>query len=262
MKSVKQQLQELLATNPMTAEVLVKIHALCADPVATQKQSLSDQIAIRNLKAAVNSLRDQLNPAQPVQEPVNKEALLEDLFQLQLKRQQEIIQAGTAVTFGTSEKTFPCLQADPETLMFPAGTPVAIGTHINRNGGLVGIVTGTTQQAGRLKCSLWCPRQTATPFKKSATVTGYNLQNDGLPSPCELLGAALTSARAYSIGALVKCSGVYLEVTGSRQEGGLTIHQVKEFEAPQPPAPIVNRSTPAQEPMQPGHSMYWSRTLA
>ena len=200
---------------------------------------MSNEMILKNLQEQIRDLQKQINPVQ------DNEKQLDDLYQLQLKRQQDINEHGLTVTFGAGEKTFRCLKADDSTVYFQSGTFLAPSMQIKHNGNLLGIVTGTTPQAGRIKCTIFSPRSTAQAYEKSATATGTNLRQSGPPVPCQVNGDTLTTYnKPIATGTIVKCSDTFYEVSSSYTENGLIVHQIKLFEELEKQAPMNHRQTP------------------
>jgi len=233
---LKEQIQALIAVQPMTAATIARIKELISDPSeATTKavQAFHNHREIANLKATISNLKSQLQPANT---PADSEQLLDDLYQLQQKRIAEITQSGFSIRFGTSEKSFPCLQADEKSIHVLTGTPAAIGSPVIHDNELLGIITGTTAQAGRIKCTLWKPKQTAITHEKTATATGWNLRKSGASIPCQFVDNTLTTfAKSFSAGTILQCSGSFYEVLSSTQVDMLVRHKLAPYGDKQAP---------------------------
>ena len=200
---------------------------------------MTNEVILKNLQAQIRDLQSQINPVQ------DQEKQLDDLYQLQLERQKNINENGLTVTFGSGEKTFKCLKANDSTVYFQAGIPVCPSMQIKHNGSLLGIITGSSPQAGRIKCTIFSPRSTAQAFEKSATATGNNLKQSGTSIPCLLSGDTLTTYnQPIVVGTIVKCSDTFFEVTGSYSDNGLHVHQLAPYGDQEKQAPMSHRQTP------------------
>ena len=230
--TIKEQIQSLLDTKPMTAKTVAAIHALLEDPTtATAKQLQADQRTISNLKKTIRNLKEQLAPDQVTKATsADPERLLDSLFQLQQQRASAINSSGFSVKFGSSEKSIPCLQADEKTIYLPAGTPAAIGSHVNADSEFLGIITGTKAEAGRNKCTLWKAGQNAAIHEKTATSTGWNLRKSGGSVPCQFSDDMITTfGKSFPVGTILQCAGSFFEVLSSKQAGQLVHHEVRVF---------------------------------
>lgn len=200
---------------------------------------MTNQEILKSIQDQIRDIKNQLNPVQ------DNEKQLDDLYQLQLKRQQDINENGLTVTFGAGEKTFKCLKVNDSTVYFQAGIPVCPSVQIKYNGSLLGIVTGTTPQAGRIKCTIFSPRAIAQAFEKSATATGNNLKQSGTSIPCLLSGDTLTTYnQPIATGTVLKCSDMFYEITGSYSDNGLHVHQLAPYGDQEKQAPMSHRQTP------------------
>ena len=261
--TTKEQIQALLDTKPMTAAIVTRIKELLADPseaTAKAKQAFHDQREIANLKATVKALKDKITPASDTK-GTSTDQLLDSLFTLQHKRANEINRSGLSVKLGTSDKSFPALQADEKTLYLPAGTPTAIGTHVNADNELLGIITSTTAQAGRLKCEIWKPRQTTAVHEKTATATGWNLRKSSGSIPCQLCDDTVTTfAKSFPVGTILQCSDGFYEVVSSATEGQLVRHALKPYTELAKAAPAPQKGVDTRTGMS-GYSMYHNRVI-
>lgn len=213
----------------------------------------TDSEILKDLQEQVKALKSHINPEQ------DAEKLLDDLYQLQLKRQQQIVQEGIAVTLGAGEKAFKCLKSDDDAVYFQAGTAISPSMHVKHNGNLLGIVTAVNQQAGRLKCTLWTPKQSAQTYQRSETATGHNLKQSGVSMPCQLQGDTLTFyGKSFQAGTILKCQESFFEVIGSYQDGNLYVHKVKEYREPEITAPATPRRAPEAN-LPKNYSLYESR---
>lgn len=229
---LKQQIQELLSTNPMTAKTIAQIKALLADPpTATAKavQAIHDQREIANLKVTIKALRDQLAPSQVTKGNFDStEDMLDQLYSLQLRRTAEIETRGETVTFNTSERSYKALNASPGNLHFPPGTPVTVGTHVKSDSLGFCIITGFKQAAGRIEATTWTPHQTCQTWTATPTKTGSNLKQSGADIPCIVSQDTMTIfGQPLATGQIIKCAGSFFEVAGSYKTGNLFVHQLK-----------------------------------
>lgn len=237
-KQLKAKIEALLDTPVITTAIIDQLHALVLDPKkaksATKQASTSnDKQIVADLRKQVADLKNQLQPKQTTA-IIDQEKLLEDLFQLQLKRQQEIIQKGLDVTIGLSETPFKCLKKSDEAVYFLAGTNVAASQQIKSNGGLIGIITSVSQESGRLLCKLFCPSHTSQVYQKTTTATGQNLKPSGISEPCKISGNTITFySKQFQAGTILNVSGSYFEVLGTRTDGNLVTHSVKAYEMKQ-----------------------------
>lgn len=264
---LKAQIVQLIESTPVfNTETLQQLHALTAEPKTAKsatkpKQSNTDRETVKALKEQIATLKAQIQPNQSKE--LDREKLLDDLFQLQLKRQQEIINNGSDVTIGLSAASFKCLnKSDGETVYFLAGTNIAASQHIKSNGSLIGIVTSVAQESGRLKCSLFVPNSSSQVFTKSQTATGHNLKPTGTNEPCKVSGSTITFySKQFVAGTILNVSGSLVEVVGTRTDGNLVVHSVKAYEMKQQAVQGANTHYVDTLDVNRNYSIYHSQVL-
>ncbi|MSN26199.1 MAG: hypothetical protein GJV46_10075 [Geobacter sp.] len=233
---LKQQITNLLATDPMTSATINQIKALLADPQPTKAKQLSqDQREIANLKKTIKALKELVEPASTTKD---SDQLLDDMYQLKQNRTLEIETKGEPVTLGTSDRIYKALQVSDNTFHFAPGTPVAVGTKVTSKGSLC-VITEFKHVAGRITAKTWTPSSAFTVYSKTDTKTGgVNLKLAGSETPCTFTDNILTTFNIkQTAGTIVKVSNSFYEVTGTYTDGLLVKHQLAPFESLSVPAP-------------------------